>query len=81
MQKQNLSPYEKALVGLLFAVITVVLEIVFIYQYIDSNVVKFSPTAMIRGDAAFYFLIILGLFAVFYLPHSINKFRQALKDD
>ena len=81
MQKQNLSPYEKALVSLLFAVITLVLEVVFVYQYIDSNVVKFSPTAMIRGDAAFYFIIILGLFAVWYLPYSINKFRTILKED
>lgn len=81
MPKQNLSPYEKALVSMLFAVITLVLEVVFVYQYATSNMVKFSPTAYIRGDGAFYFVIILGLFASAYLPYAINKFRDALKDD
>ena len=81
MQKQNLSPYEKALVSLFFAVITLILEVVFVYQFITTDIVKFSPTAMISGDAAFYFVILLGIFAVGYLPHSIKKFRAALKED
>ena len=81
MLKQNLSPYERGLVTMLFAVIAVVLEVVFIYQYVNSGVVTFSPTAKITGDGAFYFVVIAGLGAVAYLPHAISKFREGIKDD
>ena len=81
MLKQNLSPYERGLVMMLFAVIAVVLEVVFIYQYINDGIVKFSPTAMISGEGAFYFVIIAGLCAVAFLPYAINLFREGLKDD
>ena len=81
MLKQNLSAYERGLVMMLFAVIAVILELVFIYQYINDGVVKFSPTAMISGDGAFYFVIIAGLFAVGFLPYAVNIFRAGIKDD
>ena len=81
MQKQNLSPYEKALVSVIFAIVTLVLEVVFIYQYATTDIVKFSPTAMISGDAAFYFVIVLGLFTAGYVPYAYTKFRDALSQD
>ena len=81
MFKQNLSPYEKGLVLIVFAIISVVLEVVFIYQYATTGIVKFSPTAMISGDGAFYFVILTGMLALGFLPYAINQFRDALKDE
>ena len=81
MLKQNLSPYEKGMVLVFFAVISVILEAVFIYQYVTTGVVKFSPTAIIRGDGAFYFIILAGVLATGFLPYAINQFRVALKED
>ena len=81
MFKQNLSPYEKGMVLVFFAVISVILEVVFVYQYVTSGIVKFSPTATISGDGAFYFIILAGLLAAGFLPFAINKFREALKEE
>jgi hypothetical protein len=81
LPKQKLTSYESALTSLLFAIIALILEVVFVYQYLESGVVKFSPTAMIKNDGAFYFIIIMGLFTLFYTPYAVNRFRQALSDD
>ena len=78
MFKQNLSTYEKALVMVVLAIISIVLEGIFIYQYLTTGIVTFSPTAMISGDAAFYFLIITGVIAGGFLPYAVNQFRIAL---
>ncbi len=81
MFKQNLSPYEKGMVLVFLAVISVILEIVFVYQYLTTGIVTFSPTAMIRGDGALYFIIAAGVLVLGFIPFAFNKFREALKDD
>ena len=81
LPKQKLTSYESALTSLIFGLIALVLEGFFIYQYFTTETVKFSPTAIISGDGAFYFVIIMGLFAFTYFPYALKKFIKALADD
>ena len=81
MLKQNLSAYDKALVLVIFAVIALVLEVVFVYQYVTTGIVTFSPTAMIRGDGAFYFIIIAGIASAAFIPIAIMRFVKVLQSE